>query len=614
MARLREFTENDRLVIEIVSDASSDVGAFPPLDRVVEIVVPGPMGPQGEQGPPGANGMGANYATRSDFVTAVTGGLVQSNGAITFAAGLAYRWASGATSIPGLPGLVPAGQVSVLHYGATVDGSTDDAAAIQAAIDALPSNGGRITLPTGTMAIASMITVSKPNVQITGTGGDNRHETAPFVINAGTRLKWTGAAGGTMMRFTSVSGASNTKRTGGGLRGVVLDGDTLAGRCLDVWSWNSGRFEDLLLYNATVACLDLNVVAELSDARDPQENVFERLWITSLTGTADGIRLASDTPGANPSYNVFNASVIQVADGDGVVLNDCDNNFFDHFRVFVTGFGNAVVFNGSDSSAIHVARDNVFNHLTTVAPVIARGTTSFTYPSGRNACFNMDQTNATVEPTVETGARLSYSYLDGAQHLMSMIKATFANNEAAANAGYERYRGGNAASAIFINDSNGHILLGNSSGTVAWVLRHDHFGVASMDLAAGGPSAAFQVGTPGRFGSYTLTQLASLAVADGNMAFVTDGRKPGEADGAGTGAYMYFADGAWRYLQEPDISSFPGFAEAVEDRVAAILREGGGITIEHDDPADTITLTGTSGGGGGTEYSYGAIIALIEDF
>lgn len=611
MARLREFTENDRLVIEIVSDASSDVGAFPPLDRVVEIVVPGPMGPEG---PPGPSGAGLAYATRAMLVTAIAGGLVAADGTIVHAAGLAYRFVSGAVSVPSLPGLVPAGEINALHYGATVDGTTDDAAAIQAAIDALPSNGGRIALPTGTLAISSMITVSKPNVQITGTGGDNRHETAPFVINAGTRLKWTGAAGGTMVRFTSVSGASNTKRTGGGLRGVVLDGDTLAGRCLDVWSWNSGRFEDLLLYNATVACLDLNVVAELSDARDPQENVFERLWITALTGSAHGIRLGSDTPGANPSYNMFNAAVIQVNDGNGVHLLNCDNNWFDHFRVFVTGFGAAVVFNGSDSNAVHVARDNVFNHLTTAAPIIARGTTSFAYAAGRNACFNLDQTNATVEPTVEAGARMSHSHLDGAQYLMSMIKAVFAANETAAQAGYERYRNGSAASGIFINDANAHILMANSSGTVAWLLRHDGAGVATLDMAAGGAGAAFQVGRPGRFGSYTLTQLASLAVADGNMAFVTDGRKPGEADGAGTGAYMYFADGAWRYLQEPDIASFPGFAEAVEDRVAAILREGGGITIVHDDPADTITFTGTSGGGGGTEYSYGAILALVEDF
>jgi hypothetical protein len=611
MARLREFTENDRLVIEIVSDASSDVGAFPPLDRVVEIVVPGPMGPEG---PPGPSGAGLAYATRALLVTAIAGGLVAADGTIVHAAGLAYRFVSGAVSVPNLPGLVPAGEINALHYGVAADGSNDDSAAIQAAIDALPASGGSVRLPSGTMAIASTVIVAKSNVRLVGTGGDNRHDAAPFVVNAGTRLKWTGSSGGTMLRFTSVSGAANPKMTGGGVGAVVLDGDNLAARCLELLSWNSGRFEDILLYSATAACLHINVVAELSDARDPQENVFERIWIASLTGSAHGIVLASGTPGANPSYNMFSAAVIQVNDGDGVALFDCDNNWFDHFRIFVTGAGHAVVFNGSDTSATDVSRDNVFNHLTTAAQVLAKGTTSFANAAGRNACFNMDQTNATVEPTVETGARLSYSYLDGAQHLMSMIKATFANNEAAANAGYERYRGGNAASAIFINDSNGHILLGNSSGTVAWVLRHDHFGVASMDLAAGGPSAAFQVGTPGRFGSYTLTQLASLAVADGNMAFVTDGRKPGEADGAGTGAYMYFADGAWRYLQEPDISSFPGFAEAVEDRVAAILREGGGITIEHDDPADTITLTGTSGGGGGTEYSYGAILALVEDF
>lgn len=548
MANIREFIENDRLVIEVVADSTSDAGALPPLDRVIEVVVPGPQGPRGPAGPSGSGG-----------------------------------------------------GISPVDYGAVVDGVTDDTAAIQAAIDDLPSTGGDIIMPPGVMAISATIVISFPNVRLIGAGGDNRHNTAPFVLNAGTRLKWTGAAGGTMIRFTSTSGAANPKMTGGGLQGIVLDAAATAGRCLEIWSWNSARFTDLMLYDATIACLDMNVVASLADARDPQENIFERVNIAALSGSADGIRMDATTPGANPSYNSFFGTIIHVNNGTGVKLSDSDNNWFDHFRIVVTGSGNAVVFNGSNVNASYVPRDNVFNHLTTQAPIIARGTPSFTYAAGRNACFNMDQTNATVQPTVEAGARLSYSYLDGASYLMPQIKAISAQNETQGAAAYDEFAGGSLVSHVFVNDSNAHMMLRNASRSIAWVISHDQVtGSINYNIVAGGASAGVNFSRPIRPAVATLLGVAAFTGADGQIVFASNGRKPGESEGAGTGAYMYFSDGAWRYLQEPDIAAIPGFQEAVEDAVAAILLAGTGVTIDHNDPGNTITINSTGGGGTST--------------
>lgn len=491
MPSVREYLDGDKFIRELVAESTVDDSSGPPL-AVVEVVVPGPAGPRGPAGPSGSGG------------------------------------------------------ISPIDFGAVVDGATNDAAALQAAIDSLPATGGEITMPPGVMAIASTIVISKSNVRLIGAGGDNRHNTAPFVLNAGTRLKWIGAAGGTMLRFTSTSGASNPKMTGGGLEGLVIDAAASAGRCLEILSWNSGRFRDLMLYDATVACLDMNVVASLADARDPQENIFEQLNIAALSGSADAIRMDAATPGANPSYNTFVAALIYVKDGNGVNLFNCDNNWFDHFRIFVTGAGNAVQFNGNNSNATYVPRDNVFNHLTTVAPIIARGTGSFTYAAGRNACWNMDQTNNTVQPTVEAGARLSYSYLDGASYLMPLIKAIAAQSETQAAIAHDLFTGGNLASQIIVNNSNAHMRLMTPSGLSAWIVSVDSDGNINFTIASGGAAAGGNFNRPIRPAVTTVAGLAAFPGVVGQMAYASDGRKPAEGVGAGTGVPVSFDGTAWR--------------------------------------------------------------------
>src|SRR5688500_3979441 len=46
-------------------------------------------------------------------------------------------------------------------------------------------------------------------------------------------------------------------------------------------------------------------------------------------------------------------------------------------------------------------------------------------------------------------------------------------------------------------------------------------------------------------------------------------------------------------------ASVSGFSEAVDDRVAALLVEGDGVTLTFDDGAGTLTIAATGGGGGG---------------
>ena len=85
---------------------------------------------------------GDTYVARSNLVSAVAGGLLRPNGTMTHADGLTYRWQTGATELPSLPGLVPAGSRTLRHYGAVGDGTANDKTAMLAALNSnLPVDG-----------------------------------------------------------------------------------------------------------------------------------------------------------------------------------------------------------------------------------------------------------------------------------------------------------------------------------------------------------------------------------------------------------------------------------------------------------------------------------------
>lgn len=115
------------------------------------------------------------YDTRQDFVDVVSD-LDLLDGTIVTADGLQYKASSGSTDISDLPGFVPAGFVDVRHFGAVVDGVTDDVTEAQAAVDYVNSlNGGDVLIPPGTMLIDEGATsgsclVMKSNVKLKGAG------------------------------------------------------------------------------------------------------------------------------------------------------------------------------------------------------------------------------------------------------------------------------------------------------------------------------------------------------------------------------------------------------------------------------------------------------------
>ncbi len=150
---------------------------------------------------------------------------------------------------------------NVKSYGATGDGSTDDTVAIQAAINAVPSTGGKVVLPAGVYMISSTLTIDKDGTILAGVG-------------AGTTIRVAGSALG----IDAIKiGNGSTTRAHCGVLNLRLDASAqkTAGRgifltkCFKIW------LQNLLIekqYRALEYTNTTEVWLSASDVRDTKEH------------------------------------------------------------------------------------------------------------------------------------------------------------------------------------------------------------------------------------------------------------------------------------------------------------------------------------------------------
>lgn len=120
---------------------------------------------------------------------------------------------------------------NVKDYGAEGDGSTDDTAAIQAAINAASVAGGTVFFPAGTYCISSQLTVSAASSSIPPAGADGIQFSEVSVVHftsAGLATIKATAAMSAMVRYTFDAPDSDPAPHFSSIVGLGFDGNDLA--------------------------------------------------------------------------------------------------------------------------------------------------------------------------------------------------------------------------------------------------------------------------------------------------------------------------------------------------------------------------------------------------
>jgi hypothetical protein len=289
----------------------------------------------------------------------------------------------------------------VFAFGAVGDGTTDDTAAIQAAIDALPSSGGVVYLPAATYVVNGTLNLTdKENVRLRGDGAANAVYQA--VSTKGTILKRVSGTG--LILDWSASAATQSLR-GCGIEGITFDGNNLATTVVRLSSLYGGVFRDLHIREGTVEGLGLRTV-NLPNVEDLQSCIFENISIRCVaTATAKGLTADSFADGGgNVSLNNFHNLIVVTQNGTGIELGDSDTNRFIGVECNRTGTAIGIDLLASNHASSGHARHNVFLHVDAVGGITSRAT-GFSLAAQNNYVL-LSRGNSTPLPTIEDGSTL----------------------------------------------------------------------------------------------------------------------------------------------------------------------------------------------------------------
>ncbi len=197
--------------------------------------------------------------------------------------------------------------INVKHapYNARGNGSTDDTAAIQAALNAVPSTGGNVYLPPGRYKITTSLVIQTDNTLLFGAGAGNR--TTGTQVGAGSRIEADSTLTGVPLINVQRSALDRTVY-GVKIRDIAVDGG-LFGSGVDGIHWEAVRGE---LDNVSVhLCTGYGVNVVGYTSWHASDNRF-----ISCDFSYNG--LAGITYGTNGDYNMLIGSILSNNTQDGL--------------------------------------------------------------------------------------------------------------------------------------------------------------------------------------------------------------------------------------------------------------------------------------------------------
>ncbi|MFA5114373.1 MAG: glycosyl hydrolase family 28-related protein [Candidatus Margulisiibacteriota bacterium] len=222
---------------------------------------------------------------------------------------------------------------NVKNYGAVGDTTTDDTAAIKAAIAAAKADGGgTVYFPVGGYKITETLTIDAP-VRLVGNSAGSAEVFTP--VNSipffNTYLHWQGATRETMVRFRHVFSDK------AGIENLCFYGADRAGVILDLTSASNGNYKGLYIFQPLTA--GIMITSEGVAAGGVSSwNVFERINIISTTTEGKACLWLTGSGGCNACHNSFiNLQLTPIGSQHGILLGYCDNNNFS--MVWINGPG-----------------------------------------------------------------------------------------------------------------------------------------------------------------------------------------------------------------------------------------------------------------------------------
>lgn len=288
------------------------------------------------------------------------------------------------------------GTVYPQWWGATSDGSTDDYAAIQSAINAAESSGGgRVFLPQGSYNIETSLLISKPIIfEGEQVGSDTALASTP-VSSQLTTIKWGSVANEIMLRI--VSDNANQWIYGGAVRNISFYGTSVANYCIVASSISNWEFLNIVVGYAIISGIKIDSTNGVLS----KFNFIDQLYFVygSLVATQGAYGLTLDGGTNGITQNIIKSISGLVHTGYMILLsNNCDNNHFFRVHASASATGGAIYFSDGSSNP----RANLFYYV--VGKVFSQAN------SKGNRILSLNSEAGGVQIT--SGGQLHYEVLD----------------------------------------------------------------------------------------------------------------------------------------------------------------------------------------------------------